>query len=204
MSPQSGRTPQTVKTTVHNVDGPNDEGRKFKQVHKVDRSHKRSRLQSTMWTDPMTSVENLTSPQSGRTSQKVKTTVHNVDWPNDECQKFKQVHKVDGPHKGSRLQSTMWTDPMMRIIKQVHKVDGPHEGSRLQSIMWTDPMTRIIKQVHKMDGPNKGSILKSTTWTDPTKIKIKKKKKRSTRWTDTVNIGYLNHQSRRTSKKANI
>ena len=39
-----------------------------------------------------------------------------VDGPNDEGRKFKQVHKVDGSHKGSRL-STMWTDPMTRIIK---------------------------------------------------------------------------------------
>ena len=71
----------TIKTTVHNVDEPNDEGRKFKQVHKVDGPHKRSRLQSTMWTDPMTRVENLSkstkwtdltkgqvyNPQCGRT-----------------------------------------------------------------------------------------------------------------------------------------
>ena len=49
----------TIKTTVHNVDGPNDWCRKFKQVHKVDGPHKRSRLQLTMWTDPMTGVENL-------------------------------------------------------------------------------------------------------------------------------------------------
>ena len=32
-----------------------------------------------------------------------KITTNNVDGPNDEGQKFKQVHKVDGPHKGSRL-----------------------------------------------------------------------------------------------------
>ena len=71
----------TIKTTVHNVDGPNDGGRKFKQVHKVDGPHKRLRLQSTMWTNPMTGVENLNkftkwtdltkgqdySPQCGRT-----------------------------------------------------------------------------------------------------------------------------------------
>ena len=33
---------------------------------------------------------------------------------------------VDGPNKGKKL-------------KQVHKVDGPHERSRLQSTKWTDP-----------------------------------------------------------------
>ena len=49
----------TIETTVDNVDGPNDGGRKFKQVHKVDGPHKMSRLQSTMWTDPMMGVENL-------------------------------------------------------------------------------------------------------------------------------------------------
>ena len=55
-----------------------------------------------------------------------KTTVHNVDGPNDEGRKFKQVYKVDGPHKGSRLQSTMWTDPMTRV-KNLNK-----------STKWTD------------------------------------------------------------------
>ena len=79
-----------------------------------------------------------------------------MDGPNDEGKKFKQVHKVDGPHKGSRLQSTMWIDPMIRVIKQVHKVDGPNEGSRLQSTTWTDP-TRVK------------NLNKSTKWTDPTK-----------------------------------
>ena len=41
-----------------------------------------------MRTNPMTRVENL---------------------------KFKQVHKVDGPHKRSSLQSTMWTDLITRV-----------------------------------------------------------------------------------------
>ena len=79
-----------------------------------------------------------------------------VDRPNDKGRKFKQVHKLDGPHEGLRLQSTMWTDPMTRVIKQVNKVDGSHEGSRLQSITWTDP-TRVK------------NLNKSTKWTDPTK-----------------------------------
>ena len=56
----------TIKTIVHNVDGPNDEGRKFKQAHKVDGPHKRSSLQSTMWTDPMTRVENLSKSTKWR------------------------------------------------------------------------------------------------------------------------------------------
>ena len=34
-----------------------------------------------------------------------------VDGPNDKGRKFKQVHKVDGPHEGSRHQSITWTDP---------------------------------------------------------------------------------------------
>ena len=91
----------------------------------------------------------------------IKTIVHNVDGPNDEGRKFKQVHKVDGPHKRSRLQSTMWTDPMTRVenlkFKQVHKVDEPHKRSSLQSTMWTDPMTRVE------------NLNKSTKWTDLTK-----------------------------------
>ena len=79
-----------------------------------------------------------------------------VEGPNDEGRKFKQVHKVDGPHEGSRIQSTMWTDPITKVIKQVHKVNGPHEGSRLQSTTWTDP-TRVK------------NLNKSKQWTDPTK-----------------------------------
>ena len=55
----------TIKTTVHIVDGPNDEGQKFKQVHKVDGPHKRLRLQSTMWTD-LTKGQ-VYSPQCGQT-----------------------------------------------------------------------------------------------------------------------------------------
>ena len=67
-----------------------------------------------------------------------------VDRPNDEGKKFKQVHKVDGPHKRSRLQSTIWTNPMTRV-ENLNK-----------STKWTDPVTRAI-------------INKSTKWMDPTK-----------------------------------
>ena len=97
------------------MDGPNDKGRKFKEVHKVDGPHKGSRLQSTIWTDPMTRVENLNKSTKWTEPQRVKTIVHNVDEPNDKGRKFKEVHKVDGPHKGSRLQSTIWTNPMTRL-----------------------------------------------------------------------------------------
>ena len=58
-SPQSGRTPQTVKTTVHKVDEPNNKGRKFKQVHEMDEN------KSTKWTD-LTKGQDY-SPQCGRT-----------------------------------------------------------------------------------------------------------------------------------------
>ena len=90
-----------------------------------------------------------------------------MDGPNDEGRKFKQVQKVDGPHKGSRLQSTIWTDPMTRIIKQVHKVDGPNKWSILESTTWTDP-TKGNTQIHNMDGFHEGSRSKSIKWTDPT------------------------------------
>ena len=36
-----------------------------------------------------------------------------VDGPNDKGRKFKQVHKVDGPHKGSKT--------------TYHNVDGPSD-----------------------------------------------------------------------------
>ena len=52
---------------------------------------------------------------SGRTPRRVKTSVHNVDEPN-KGRKFKQVQKVDGPHEGSRHQSTTWTD-LTRVEK---------------------------------------------------------------------------------------
>ena len=91
----------TTKRLLLSVEGTNDEGRKFKQVHKVDEPHQRSRLKFTTWTDPT----------------KVK--------------EFKQVHKVDGPYQGSRLKFTTWMDPTrVKELKQVHEMDGPHEGSR--------------------------------------------------------------------------
>ena len=77
-----------------------------------------------------------------------------VDGPNDEGKKFKQVYKVDGPHKGSRPQSTKRTD----LTKGQYS--SPQSG-------WTQQ--RVNTQVHNVDESNKGSILKSTTWTDPTK-----------------------------------
>ena len=92
------------------------------------------RLQSTMWTDPITRVENLskstkwtkTNPQSGWTSQRVKTTVRNEDGPNDKGRKI--------------TKSTKWTNPT-KGQDSSHKVDGVYKGSRL---------------VHNVDGPNKG------------------------------------------------
>ena len=96
------------------------------------------------------------------------TTVHNMDGPNDEGRKFKQVHIVDRPHKGSRLQSTIWTDPMTKIIKQVHKVDGPNKGSILKSTTWTDP-TKGQYLSPQLGQTQQRAILKSTTWTDSTK-----------------------------------
>ena len=88
-----------------------------------------------------------------------------MDGPNDEGRKFKQVHKVDRPHKGSRLQSTIWTDPMTKIIKQVHKVDGPNKGSILKSTTWTDP-TKVQYLSPQLGQTQQRAILKSTTWTD--------------------------------------
>ena len=89
------------------VDEPNDKGLKFKQVHNVDRPHKGSKLQSTTWTDP-TRVKKLnkstkwTNPTKGQDLNPQSGRTHQID--------NNQVHKVDGPHEGSRLQSTKWTD----------------------------------------------------------------------------------------------
>ena len=66
---------------------------------------------------------------------------------------------MNGPHEGSRLQPTKWTDPTRVKLTQVLNMDGPNEGSRLQSTKWTDP-TRV-KNLHK-----------STKWTDPMKGQI--------------------------------
>lgn len=84
-------------------------------------------------------------------------------------QKLKQVHKVNGPHEGSRLQSTKWTDPTkgqytspkcgrtpQRVKTLVHKVDGHHGSKKLT-------------RVHNVDGLHKGSGSKSIKWTDTTK-----------------------------------
>ena len=105
---------------------------------------------------------------------------------------------VDGPHRGSRTQSTKWTDPtrvkLIQIHKvdrlhqgsrPVHKVDGPdqghkliqihkvdrlHQGSRPQSTKWTGPTRVKLIQIHKVDGLYQGSRPKSTKWTAPTRV----------------------------------
>ena len=81
-----------------------------------------------------------------------------VDGPNKD-QKLTQVHNMDGTNKGSRVQSTKWTDPTRVKLTQVHNVDGPNKGSRLQSTKWTDPKRVKHTQVHNVDGPNEGSRL---------------------------------------------
>ena len=96
-SPQSGRTPPRVKSSPRN--GRTQSG---SQTYK-----------STKWTD-LTKGQTYTSPQSGRTPPRVKTspqsgrTLPRV--------KLIQVHKVDGPHQGS---------------KPINKVSGPNQGRKL-------------------------------------------------------------------------
>ena len=62
-----------------------------------------------------------------------------MDGPN-QGHKLIQIHKVNGPHQGSRPQSTKWTDPIR--VTNLYK-----------SITWTDP-PRVKTIVHKVDGPN--------------------------------------------------
>ena len=38
--------------------------------------------------------------------------------------KYLTIHKMDGPHKGSKFISTKWTSPRGNTIRPVHKVDG--------------------------------------------------------------------------------
>ena len=108
------------------------------------------------------------SPQSGRTPRGIK--IH--------------IHKVDGPHEGSRFMSTKWTDPTRvncltkstkwtdptRDRYSAHKVDEPHKGLtvwqspqsgqtprgiNIQPTKWTDS-TRDQYSAYKVDGPIKG------------------------------------------------
>ena len=70
----------TTKRLLLSVEGPNDEGRKFKQAYNVDGPHIGSRPQSTTWTDS-TRVENLNKSTKWTNPPRVKTPVHNVDRP---------------------------------------------------------------------------------------------------------------------------
>ena len=94
-----------------------------------------------------------------------------------------QVHKVDGPHKGSRFLSTRWTDPtgdkdscpqsgrtqrgsktyispksgrIPRGIKiHVHTVDGPNKGKFFYVSPQSERTPKGVKiRAHKVDGPN--------------------------------------------------
>ena len=77
-----------------------------------------------------------------------------VDGPNKD-QKLTQVHKVDGPHEGSRLQSTKWTDPT-RV--KLHK-----------STIWTELTKGQDSSPQSGQTPQGSNLHKSTTWTDPMK-----------------------------------
>ena len=61
----------TTKRLLLTMEGPNDEGRNFKQAHNVYEPHEGSRPQSTKWTDPTKGQDS--SPQHGRTQQRSKT-----------------------------------------------------------------------------------------------------------------------------------
>ena len=80
----------------------------------------------------------------------------------------------------------------------VHKVDGPHQGSRQKSKKWTDPtrVTNLYKSTKWTDptkghdpGPQNGrtqpgsNLYKSKKWTDPTRVTNLYK---STKWMDTT------------------
>ena len=57
-----------------------------------------------------------TSPQHGRTTQRVNIL----------------VHKVDGPHKGQKTYTSPQRGRTPRRVKiLVHKVDGPHKAKKL-------------------------------------------------------------------------
>ena len=79
--------------------------------------------------------QTYTSPQSGRTPPRVKLIqVHKVNRPN-----LHKSTKWTDTTKGQD-QSTKWTDPTRDKLIQVHKVDGPHQGSKVyKSTKWTDP-----------------------------------------------------------------
>ena len=87
------------------------------------RTEPRSNLyNSTKWTDP-TRVTNL----------------HKSTKWTDPTKGQDQSTKWTDPTKGQD-QSTKWTDPTRDKLIQVHKVDGPHQGSKVyKSTKWTDP-----------------------------------------------------------------
>ena len=142
----------TTKRLLLSVEGPNDEGQKFKQVHKVDGPHKGSRPQSTTWTDP-TRVKNLTT-WTDPTRVKKKNLNKSTKWTDP------MKGQDSSPHCGW----TQWQGPLNKSTKRMDPTKGQYsspQSGRTQQ--------RVNTQVHNVDESNKGSILKSTMWTDPTK-----------------------------------
>ena len=105
--------------------------------------------------------------------------LQSVDGPN-KGQKLTQVHKVNGPHEGSRLQSTKWMDPTrVKLHKFTTWMDltkgqdsSPQSGRTPQgsnlhkSTMWTDPIKGQDSSPQSGRTPKGSNIHKSTTWTD--------------------------------------
>ena len=110
------------KTTVHKMDGPNQ-------------------------------GQTYTSPQSGRTPPRVKSSPRNGrTQPGSNL--YESTRWTD-PTKGQD-QSTKWMDPTRVKLIRVHKVDGPHQGSKLIQVHKVNGPHQGSKLVHKMDGPNQG------------------------------------------------
>ena len=94
-SPQSGRIPPKVNTTVHKVDRHN-QGQTYKST-KWNGPHQGSTPPSKKWTDPtrvkLIQVHKVDGSHQGLTPPFTK-------WTDPTRVKLIQVQKVDGPNKG--------------------------------------------------------------------------------------------------------
>ena len=85
--------------------------KKITTISGSDPNRVKNSFKSTKWSDPNKGQDS--SPQSGRTSSRVKTTVHTIDGPN-------QGHKFKSPQCGQ-------TPPRVKTTFRI--MDEPHQGS---------------------------------------------------------------------------
>ena len=119
---RSGRSQQGSKSYIDPPSGRIHEGLRFMFTKWTDLTRVKNIHKSIKGIDPTRNQNSC--PRSGQSQQGLKTYIGPQSGRTPRGIKI-HVHKVDGPHEGSKFMSTKWTDSTM--VKNLHKsIKGTH------------------------------------------------------------------------------